>query len=213
MKIQHTHYCSDCETSFPSSSLTSGNSDPALNGRCPCGSGRVSKIESPDPGNRVADFQVEVEYYKTAAKTAIKEASAYCYSRYKGRDPLGLRHPAVFTSHEYQKIEEAINRAIERETTCSMKGVVRATKFVCELNTSAPTTPSEVLREFSLKHWLNKSGQLRFNLVAINHWLDQRSDEELSVIAGGEYTEMMAALKGSPEGTHELLNDYFEGML
>ena len=40
---------------------------------------------------------------------AKKAAQDYCWERYKGRDPLNLTYPAVFTSHEWQKIGERID--------------------------------------------------------------------------------------------------------
>lgn len=51
---------------------------------------------------------------KTEAErdAAKKAAQDYCWQRYSDRPPLNLRTPAVFTSHEWQKIGEAIDDAI-----------------------------------------------------------------------------------------------------
>ena len=40
-----------------------------------------------------------------------KAAVDYCWQRYKGRDPLNLKNPAVFTSHEWEKIGETMDAA------------------------------------------------------------------------------------------------------
>lgn len=58
---------------------------------------RLSALEATPPAPKV-----------TEAETAIAAASEYCWQRYKGRDPLNLKSPAVFTSHEHQKIAEYI---------------------------------------------------------------------------------------------------------
>jgi len=48
-----------------------------------------------------------------AEKAAMRKAATdYCWQRYKGRDPMNLSSPAVFTSHEWQKIGEAMDEAI-----------------------------------------------------------------------------------------------------
>lgn len=53
----------------------------------------------------------------TAAAQALvvvakKAAQDYCWQRYKDREPMNLSSPAVFTSHEWQKIGEAIDAAL-----------------------------------------------------------------------------------------------------
>ena len=53
-----------------------------------------------------------------AREARLREAAArYCWERYKGRDPLNLTSPAVFTSHEHQKIGEYIDRALSGDPT------------------------------------------------------------------------------------------------
>lgn len=44
-----------------------------------------------------------------------KAATDYCWERYKKRPPMDLNYPAVFTSHEWQKIGEAMDAAIKKE--------------------------------------------------------------------------------------------------
>lgn len=39
-------------------------------------------------------------------EACVAAASNYCWQRYKERSPLNLKTPAVFTSHEHQKIDE-----------------------------------------------------------------------------------------------------------
>lgn len=89
-------------------------------------SGSVFDIQPLVPASSIASLserlaEVEQENTELRAKLAeaveaereacIKAASIYCWERYKGREPLNLSSPAVFTSHEWQKIEEAIRRA------------------------------------------------------------------------------------------------------
>lgn len=46
------------------------------------------------------------------AKDAMRKAAVdYCWQRYKGRDPMNLKDPAVFTSHEWEKIGEVMDEA------------------------------------------------------------------------------------------------------
>ena len=48
-----------------------------------------------------------------AEKAAIRKAAVdYCWERYKGRQPMMLSHEAVFTSHEWEKIGEAMDAAL-----------------------------------------------------------------------------------------------------
>lgn len=67
-------------------------------------------------------FQDEVELNretlgaKLAAAEKVKEAMRkaavdYCWQRYKSRPPMDLKDPAVFTSHEWEKIGEAMDAA------------------------------------------------------------------------------------------------------
>lgn len=61
-----------------------------------------------------ADLQAalsRVTEAKAEAAAMRKAAADYCWARYKGRDPLNLKYPAVFTSHEHQKIVETMDRA------------------------------------------------------------------------------------------------------
>nr|WP_313022895.1 hypothetical protein [Brucella intermedia] len=60
--------------------------------------------------------QIEVLEAKLAAaeksKDAMRKAAVdYCWQRYKGRDPMNLKDPAVFTSHEWEKIGEVMDEA------------------------------------------------------------------------------------------------------
>lgn len=48
--------------------------------------------------------------YRVGAEDAKKIAQDYCWQRYKGRQPMMLTSEAVFTSHEWQKIGEAIDK-------------------------------------------------------------------------------------------------------
>nr|DAE48929.1 MAG TPA: outer capsid protein sigma-1 attachment protein [Caudoviricetes sp.] len=46
------------------------------------------------------------------ARDAMRKAAVdYCWQRYKGRDPMNLKDPAVFTSHEWEKIGEVMDEA------------------------------------------------------------------------------------------------------
>lgn len=51
------------------------------------------------------------------AGIAKRAAQDYCYQRYKGRSPLNLKAPSVFTSHEWQRIGEAIDAALAESKT------------------------------------------------------------------------------------------------
>jgi len=45
-------------------------------------------------------------------KDAMRKAAVdYCWQRYKSRAPMNLKDPAVFTSHEWEKIGEAMDAA------------------------------------------------------------------------------------------------------
>ncbi|QTN02406.1 hypothetical protein GTN27_04150 [Ochrobactrum sp. EEELCW01] len=60
--------------------------------------------------------QIEALEAKLAAaeksKVAMRKAAVdYCWQRYKGRDPMSLKDPAVFTSHEWEKIGEIMDEA------------------------------------------------------------------------------------------------------
>lgn len=47
-------------------------------------------------------------------EACIQLASDYCWMRYKGRPPAHLHSSAVFTSHEWQKIAEAMRGEREK---------------------------------------------------------------------------------------------------
>lgn len=52
---------------------------------------------------------------------AKKAAQDYCWQRYKGREPMNLKYEAVFTSHEWQKIGEAIDAALGHDTAAAAR--------------------------------------------------------------------------------------------
>lgn len=54
---------------------------------------------------RIATLEAQLAEWVDAS---IAAAAEYCWQRYKGREPMNLASPAVFTSHEHQKIEEYI---------------------------------------------------------------------------------------------------------
>lgn len=64
--------------------------------------------------------------------------------------------------------------------------------------------------------WLEEWGQFvssserDFDLDAINTWLSSRTLEQKEVIADADHVEQILSLAGSPEGTDELLNLFFE---
>jgi hypothetical protein len=57
--------------------------------------------------------RVKVDWLKRALEVQRKTAQDYCWVRYSNREPANLRSPAVFTSHEWQKIGEAMDAALE----------------------------------------------------------------------------------------------------
>ena len=62
----------------------------------------------------LAAAEAERERDREALRIAKKAAQDYCWERYKGREPLNLSTPAVFTSHEWQKIGERIDAECAR---------------------------------------------------------------------------------------------------
>lgn len=59
------------------------------------------------------ELKKENELLKRKLETAYKSAGTYCWERYKGREPMFLNDPAVFTSHEWQKITEYMEVEVE----------------------------------------------------------------------------------------------------
>ena len=55
---------------------------------------------------KIADLEEE-------KKVLLKAASDYCWYRYKGRRPANLKYPAVFTSHEWHKITDAMEATLK----------------------------------------------------------------------------------------------------
>ncbi|NBE05946.1 hypothetical protein [Paragemmobacter ruber] len=64
-----------------------------------------------------ARLRADLARMERALATAKKAAQDYCWQRFKGRAPLNLSSPAVFTSHEWQKIGEAIDAALSEVPT------------------------------------------------------------------------------------------------
>lgn len=64
----------------------------------------------------------------------------------------------------------------------------------------------QMLREFN--KWLARNS-LEPYLPAINEWLSGLSNDDLSTVCGGEYSEAQAILDSAPPFTDSLLNDYF----
>lgn len=59
-----------------------------------------------------AELRAENERLKAEKAAMRKAATDYCWQRYKGRDPMNLNSPAVYTSHEWQKIGDAMDKAV-----------------------------------------------------------------------------------------------------
>ncbi|MBB6262529.1 hypothetical protein FHS77_003105 [Paenochrobactrum gallinarii] len=57
-------------------------------------------------------LKAENERLREALKVQRKAATDYCWQRYKNRPPMELNYPAVFTSHEWQKIGEFMDEAV-----------------------------------------------------------------------------------------------------
>nr|CAI3971235.1 hypothetical protein ORM20_00186 [Ochrobactrum phage ORM_20] len=64
------------------------------------------------------DMVVEIDGYKNLLGrklTAVRNAAiTYCWERYKSRSPMDLKEPAVFTSHEWEKIKDVMDAAEEK---------------------------------------------------------------------------------------------------
>lgn len=68
---------------------------------------------APQPAASDVDHDV-VRAVAAEREACIKLASEYCWMRYKGRPPANLHSSCVFTSHEWQKIAEAIRAEREK---------------------------------------------------------------------------------------------------
>lgn len=62
-------------------------------------------------GDKVTALEAKLAAAEKINDTMRKAAVDYCWQRYKSREPMNLKDPAVFTSHEWEKIGEAMDAA------------------------------------------------------------------------------------------------------
>jgi hypothetical protein len=73
------------------------------------------------------------------------------------------------------------------------------------------------LAEYIDREWLSADHTglrtiLWANLINMDRWIDELSDEQLETVCNGEETEVKAAMIAAPYGTDELLNGIFENV-
>lgn len=89
---------------------------------------KISELEA-----EVARLREQVRMLEEDKVAMRKAATDYCWMRYKQRREMMLSHPAVFTSHEWQKIGEYMDSVVYSPVADHSDLLVKTLKHCDEL--------------------------------------------------------------------------------